>query len=39
MEDISMNCGIFGHPWRNEIIVMGKELIKRFEKNREILGL
>ncbi|MFR3443812.1 DUF2716 domain-containing protein [Coprococcus aceti] len=39
MEDISMNCGIFGHPWRNEIIVMGKELIKRFEKNKEILGL
>ena len=39
MEDISMNCGIFGHPWRNEIIVTGKELIKRFEKNKGRLGL
>ena len=37
--DSTWNCGIFGHPWRNEIIVMGAELIKRFEKNKEKLGL
>ena len=37
--DSTWNCGIFGHPWRNEIIVMGKELIKRFEKNKGRLGL
>ena len=37
--DSTWNCGIFGHPWRNEIIVMGKELIKMFEKNKGRLGL
>ncbi len=37
--DGTWNYGIFGQPWRNEIIIMGKELIKRFEKNKEKLGL
>ena len=37
--DGTWNYGIFGQSWRNEIIIMGKELIKRFEKNKEKLGL
>ena len=37
--DSTWDCGIFGHPWRNEIIVTGKELIKRFEKNKGRLRL
>lgn len=30
--------GIFGNPWRHEIIVMGKELIKKFDENQVELG-
>ena len=37
--DKEWKYGIFGHPWRNEIIVMGKELLEKFESNLETLGL
>ena len=35
----SFNLGIFGHPWRKEIKVMGKNLIDLFEENRVYLDL
>lgn len=31
--------GLFGHPWRKELIVMGTELIREIEKHRKALGL
>ena len=31
--------GLFGHPWRSEICVMGNELIAEFEKLKEQLDL
>ena len=37
--DKGWNYGIFGHPWKKEIIVMGKELIDRFENNLTLLEL
>ena len=37
--DKEWKYGIYGHPWRNEIIVMGKELVEKFESNLETLGL
>lgn len=32
-------AGLFGHPWRKEIIVMGEKLIAEFEKVKDILEL
>ncbi len=31
--------GLFGHPWRKELIVAGEKLITVIEKNKEALGL
>lgn len=31
--------GLLGHPWRKEIIVIGKELISKFEDNKKVLDL
>lgn len=31
--------GLYGHPWRKELIVVGEELILAIEKNRKALGL
>ena len=31
--------GLFGHPWRREIYVIGDALIKQFELNKEFLEL
>ena len=37
--DKELNYGLFGHPWKDQIIVIGKELISKFESNRTILDL
>jgi len=37
--DKEWRYGLFGHPWRHEIVVMGKELIDKFEENKKVLGL
>jgi hypothetical protein len=37
--DKEWKYGLFGHPWRNQIIVIGKELIDMFEKNKNILNV
>ena len=31
--------GIFGNPWKKEIIVMGKNLIEKFESNKTNLNI
>lgn len=31
--------GLYGHPWRKELIVVGEELILEIEKNLKTLGL
>lgn len=36
-EDIS--CGLFGHPWRKEIYVLGEGLIQLFDENSGELGI
>lgn len=38
---ISMDwkCGLFGHPWKSEIYVMGEPLIEEFDKLKDILKL
>ena len=37
--DKNWNYGLLGHPWRNQIIVIGKELIKKIENNKDKLDL
>lgn len=37
--DIEWKYGIFGNPWRNEIVVMGKELIKKFDNRKNDLDI
>lgn len=37
--DKEWKYGLFGHPWRNQIIVIGKELIDMFEENKNILNI
>lgn len=34
-----LSCGLFGHPWRKEIYVMGDSLIKEFERYKDELGI
>lgn len=36
---IDWHYGLFGHPWRKEIYVMGKELIEQFDLRMEELSL
>ena len=31
--------GLFGHPWRKEIVIMGEELIEKFDLHVDELGL
>lgn len=31
--------GLFGHPWKSEIYVMGEPLIEEFDKSKDILKL
>ena len=33
------NMGLFGHPWKNEIYVMGEKLIKIFDSMKKELDL
>lgn len=33
------SCGLFGHPWRQEICVVGEALIQEFEKEKERLDI
>ena len=37
--DKEWKYGIFGHPWKQEIVVMGRELIEKFEDRKADLGL
>ena len=37
--DKERKYGLLGHPWRKEIIVIGKELISKFEDNKKVLDL
>lgn len=37
--DAEWKYGIFGHPWRHEIVVIGEKLINKFEANKEYLGI
>lgn len=37
--DTEWKYGLFGHPWRHEIVVMGKELIELFENKKNELGI
>ncbi|MBQ1720703.1 MAG: DUF2716 domain-containing protein, partial [Lachnospiraceae bacterium] len=37
--DKEWKYGLLGHPWRKEIIVIGKELISKFEDNKKVLDL
>lgn len=32
-------CGLFGHPWRQEICVLGEALIQAFEEEKERLNI
>lgn len=34
-----MTCGLFGHPWREEIYVLGDDLVRLFEQHSEELGI
>ena len=36
--DPDWNYGIFGNPWKKEIIIMGKILIEKFESNKTNLN-
>lgn len=36
---LDWSFGLFGHPWKNEIYVMGNELIKEFEKLKAQLNI
>lgn len=31
--------GMFGHPWRKEIYLIGKKLIKEFDKHKRVLAI
>jgi len=31
--------GLFGHPWKHEVVVMGEKLIEMFEKEKVSLGI
>ena len=31
--------GLYGHPWKEEIIVCGEELIREFEKAKDLLEI
>ena len=33
------NYGLFGNPWKNEIIIMGRKLIEKFEDKKSILNI
>lgn len=33
------SIGLYGHPWRNEIIVAGEKLIQEFDKVQEMLNI
>ena len=37
--DKECRYGLLGHPWRNQIIVIGKELIKKFEDHKRDLNI
>lgn len=37
--DKEWKYGLLGHPWRRQIIVIGKELISKFEDNKNILKI
>ena len=37
--DKEWKCGLLGHPWRNQIVVIGKQLISKFEENQSKLDL
>ena len=37
--DPDWNYGIFGNPWKKEIIIMGKILIEKFESNKTNLNI
>ena len=37
--DKEWRYGLLGHPWRKEIIVIGKELIDMFWENKDILNI
>ena len=37
--DSDWKYGIFGNPWKKEIIVMGKNLIEKFESNKTNLNI
>ncbi len=32
-------CGLFGHPWRQELCVLGEALIQAFEEEKERLNI
>jgi len=33
------SLGLYGHPWKKEIIVVGEKLIEEFEKARSVLNI
>ena len=37
--DTEWKYGLFGHPWKHEIVVMGERLIGMFEKEKVSLGI
>lgn len=37
--DKEWKYGLFGHPWKHEIVVMGEKLIEMFEKEKVSLGI
>ena len=37
--DPDLKFGLYGHPWLQEIVVVGEELIKLFEDNAQSLGI
>ncbi len=36
---LDWSVGLYGHPWKEEIIVVGKELIQEFEKVKTALNI
>lgn len=37
--DKEWKYGLFGHPWKHEIVVMGEKLMEMFEKEKVSLGI
>ena len=36
---LDWSLGIYGHPWKSEIVVVGEKMISNFEKSKEVLNI